>query len=310
MNKRPGRRHGFTMVELLVVIAIVALLAAFLLPVIAAATASARRANCSNKMHQIVQGLRMYLTNFEEYFPPAWVIHEPKADAATKARLGFLSYARFLIHEYCEAGFSHILNEHLGETLTEKCTRNRLFWTDPGKGFTAEYFSPRVFNGKVDKDGSVDVQSDPTFQPNEKFDAHVAFTQAIQTAPATQLPILTECDTGYKVPEPTDWKERANNDTTHKDLLIAGWEVATLPGGSSAKDVGHVGVGRATRDKDTTGGNNPDKKYYYRYDFRHNGSINVLFLDSHVEVVPESNAARIKTITEAWNSLTPPGSGG
>ncbi len=303
MDRSFGRRQGFTMVELLVVIAIISLLAAFLLPVIAAATASARRANCSNQLKQYAQGTRIYLNNFEEYFPPAWIIHDP--NGAGNAQLQSLSYARFLLHEYSEAGFSHLLQTDKGETLTNKCTRDKRFWTDPGKGYTTEYFSPRIFNGVVAGDGSIDIANGTV---TTKFEAHIAFTQAIQTVPATQLPMLTECDSGYAVPEPTDWKERANNDEAHKTILVTGWAVADLPGGTAGTDVGHVGVGRATRDQE--GVSDQNKKYYWRYDFRHNGSLNVLFLDSHVDVVSETNQARVKTITDAWNSLTPPGTGG
>lgn len=304
MFRGRGSGRAFTMVELLVVIAIIALLAAFLLPVIAQATASARRANCSNKQRQIYQGVRMYLNNFEEYFPPAWVIHKPQSsDPGTDARLGYLSTHRLLIQEYCEAGFSHLIEPDKGEVVRDKVLRNRGFWTDPGKGYTTEYFSPRIFNGLVDTDGSVDLETE--VPAAGKFDSHIAYTQAIQAVPATQLPILTEVDVGYPAQDPTDWKEKVNNDETHKTMMKNGWQVADVPGGVAGTDTIHVGIGRATRDKE--GQSDVNKKYYFRYDFRHNKSLNVLFLDSHIEVITETNATRIDAITEAWNSLTPPG---
>ncbi len=303
MDRSLGRRQGFTMVELLVVIAIIALLAAFLLPVIAAATASARRANCANKLKQYAQGTRMYLNNFEEYFPPAWVIYDP--NGAGNAQLQSLSCARFLLHEYSEAGFSHLLQTDRGETLAKKAIRDKIFWTDPGAGYTTAYFSPRIFNGVVQPDGAIDIANATV---SVKFEAHIAFTSAIQTVTATQLPMFTECDAAYPIPEPSDWKERDKNDDTHKTLLTQGWAVADIPGGVSGTDTTHVGVGRATRDKE--GISDMNLKYYWRFDFRHNGSLNVLFLDSHVDVVSETNRARVEAITEAWNKMTPPGSGG
>ncbi len=301
MDRRRGRRQGFTMVELLVVIAIIALLAAFLLPVIAAATASARRANCSNKQRQIFLGVQMYFNNFDDYFPPGYVSHKPAAaDADYESRLGYLAYWRFLVHEYCEAGFSHMLQKERGETIAEKVARDKVFWTDPGRGYTADYFAPRLFNGQVDTDGTVKTDDLPAAQ---KFEGHIAKTQFSQTVPATQLPVLTEGDTGYKVADPPDWKDRAI-DATHKQLLKDGWTLGTVPGGGATDDV-LIGVGRATRESDKSPVADGSRKLYERFDFRHNGALNVLFLDNHVEMVPESNATRVQAIRDAWNSVTP-----
>ncbi len=83
MNVRPGLRKsplpsaiGFTLIELLVVIAIIAILAAILLPTLAAARGRAQGLICLNNTHQLTLAWQLYTDDHDGRLPDNLVMKE------------------------------------------------------------------------------------------------------------------------------------------------------------------------------------------------------------------------------------------
>ena len=68
-RKTKPDRAAFTLIELLVVIAIIAILAAILMPVLAAAQAKARKITCVNNNKEIATAILMYISDDNGKFP-------------------------------------------------------------------------------------------------------------------------------------------------------------------------------------------------------------------------------------------------
>ena len=68
-KERWGWLAAFTLIELLVVVAIIAILAAMLLPALAAARERARRSVCTNNLNQLGKGFETYIGEYSGFYP-------------------------------------------------------------------------------------------------------------------------------------------------------------------------------------------------------------------------------------------------
>ncbi|HTB83235.1 MAG TPA: prepilin-type N-terminal cleavage/methylation domain-containing protein [Candidatus Sulfotelmatobacter sp.] len=86
MRKFANKEHaaGFTLIELLVVIAIIAILAAMLLPALAAAKQKAWKTTCTSNLHQVSLAMKMFADDNNDLYPESGnVIYWGTTDVVT-----------------------------------------------------------------------------------------------------------------------------------------------------------------------------------------------------------------------------------
>jgi prepilin-type processing-associated H-X9-DG protein/prepilin-type N-terminal cleavage/methylation domain-containing protein len=121
-----GGGLAFTLIELLVVVAIIAILAALLLPALAAARTRAWRIQCASNMKQMGQAFFLFQSDHNDRFPPAAVRGQTLDDplwAACGCGNGWnVNADGFHQNGWPNMGWDAFLHKYIGDQATRECT--------------------------------------------------------------------------------------------------------------------------------------------------------------------------------------------
>lgn len=174
-RKAPSAKQGFTLIELLVVIAIIAILAAILLPALAAAKRKAMVVACLNNLHQIGVGAFAYASDNHDMYP---IVTVGSVNNYSQDKVNFIQgihYTRYIFQN--DSG-----ND--GDIMPKRIVAS----TSKQKGFQTQnlgylYASRDIENAMVFFDPALRAISSPSspmyyISPNYYTDPHFPATHA------------------------------------------------------------------------------------------------------------------------------------
>jgi prepilin-type N-terminal cleavage/methylation domain-containing protein/prepilin-type processing-associated H-X9-DG protein len=283
---RAPRRQAFTLIELLVVVAIISLLAAILFPVFAHVREKARTASCANNMRQIATAFAQYASDNDGRLPQAWDSNlSIVGTSACNSPKNCLSPIPDGTPDNDPVVWPAKLEPYLKNRQVFSCPSARKQLRGPCDATAASSYD---FGWQA---GSAVVgaasgnwfagASQSAYGYNVVYLGGGQFT-SVAVVQQTKRPSAAKCYTcGIAAPESDIAKPS-------QTVLIIDNDFANSGGGDAPPAFALLGFTDATGELRCTADGSWDR--WDTYNPRHNGGLNVAFLDGHVKWMRKENA--------------------